>query len=1087
MQFIRWALLALLVVLGVPPPLYGQALASPYNLALYPTQSATGPQRLATIQLNGLVTPSLIGASFNSGSVTIAGTGLTTVTFSVFGSFDNGATFYALPLNVLGSPASTATSITATSNGVWQFPLTNVSHIYVITTGTFTAASVAFSVNASPNGIIARNGGGGGGGAVASVFGRTGVVVAANGDYSFSQINGTLSASQISGTVVSNGVAYFNSAGSAAISNAKFLIDGACGLASGNNAGPLCQSNAFNVVGATGGLNPYGTYYVVSGSSGSLFESPYYGHLDQHFIVDESAGGYQDRNCVLYKGGVGDFQCLTMYWGGNAGDAYGSDQGEQGLFMLGGEAPGSTFSVGSYASNILTMTAFSNSCNPGNPGTQLAFQPCLPSVGNQVIDTQSGGIAGHLISASTAPPSPMSAATWLKQIGTAGASLPVSSVYGYALSANLTPNTTLDVPVSQTVHLGGGVGTFTSGGGDPVCVFGNGFNEESVTTSASGSSPTQTLILPLTRNNVSVAIFKGHCGILSWDATYNLPNGPHLRTDYPSVSIDGTNAIYNITAYGQGGFLTLPQTFGEPEVVAPVFATTHAYTVGDFAYDGTGVQMVTVAGTSGGSAPTWNHTTVGDTTVSGGATFRYRGLISNFHYFVAATVAKANNVGTALAPQWTFTLQPNGTGFAAGHSGEAINYPVQTTQGIYDDVQCLTVGGCNAGIFQTHGMGSGGSPSNSVIQINNLGIEDYYFDSANLSTGITPPNAIDFNIIVGLPGIFSNYFAMNLAPVDSVININDIRSGQTSFYLIRPDSFLIPGIRMNVGSPASVEIVGGNFIVDGTVLASQYNLGGFGSITGVDSGSSTDIHLHTSGGTVYLGDGTFGMTVDQFSTIQLNGSGGPKITPNGTAFFLTTAAGGPLAVVLGANDGVETALSNLGPSNGYALYVSNLAGNVPIYMDSAYLKPTATAHALRLQSAGINDFSITFPVAQNSIPGTSLCFDASGVSIWCNGGGTGAATAGSLGSGLTSVTCISADCSNLRGTLSVVGGTFTTGVLFTMTWPTTTTPYTCQFLQNGGATSFGISNDIPNATSVNVRNSISVTGSTFVINYSCQR
>jgi hypothetical protein len=86
----------------------------------------------------------------------------------------------------------------------------------------------------------------------------------------------------------------------------------------------------------------------------------------------------------------------------------------------------------------------------------------------------------------------------------------------------VTPNTTLDAPVSESITFTAGIGSFTSGGGDPVCVMGSGFNEESVTTSASGSAGTQTIVVPLTRNNVGVVVFKGHCGIIGWMATISL-------------------------------------------------------------------------------------------------------------------------------------------------------------------------------------------------------------------------------------------------------------------------------------------------------------------------------------------------------------------------------------------------------------------------------------------------------------------------------------------------------------------------------------------------------------------------------------
>src|SRR5579859_2316722 len=58
-----------------------------------------------------------------------------------------------------------------------------------------------FDYQGNPFGTFA---GGGGGGAVASVFGRAGVVTAQTGDYSFSQISGTVAAAQLPNPGVSS-------------------------------------------------------------------------------------------------------------------------------------------------------------------------------------------------------------------------------------------------------------------------------------------------------------------------------------------------------------------------------------------------------------------------------------------------------------------------------------------------------------------------------------------------------------------------------------------------------------------------------------------------------------------------------------------------------------------------------------------------------------------------------------------------------------------------------------------------------------------------------------------------------------------
>lgn len=156
-------LLLLPLMLALSLGAFGQA--SPYNLYVFKAQSftATG-QTGATIQLNGLTVPSTVGSSYASGTITLTGVALTTVSFQVLGSSDNGATFYPLPIYTSASPTNTpVTTITATAAGLYQINLAGISHIKFVTTGTFTATSVSLTLTGSPNALISRNGSGSGG------------------------------------------------------------------------------------------------------------------------------------------------------------------------------------------------------------------------------------------------------------------------------------------------------------------------------------------------------------------------------------------------------------------------------------------------------------------------------------------------------------------------------------------------------------------------------------------------------------------------------------------------------------------------------------------------------------------------------------------------------------------------------------------------------------------------------------------------------------------------------------------------------------------------------------------------------------
>lgn len=89
------------------------------------------------------------------------------------------------------------------------------------------------------------------------------------------------------------------------------------------------------------------------------------------------------------------------------------------------------------------------------------------------------------------------------------------------------------------------------------------------------------------------------------------------------------------------------------------------------------------------------------------------------------------------------------------------------------------------------------------------------------------------------------------------------------------------------------------------------------------------------------------------------------------------------------------------------------------------------------------------------------------------------------GSGTGTVTCLTAACTNISGTYSVAGGTFTTGNLLVLVWPTTTTAYNCWADENGGTTFLGIGNSVATATGMNITAAVTVFGITTVVNYGC--
>jgi hypothetical protein len=93
-----------------------------------------------------------------------------------------------------------------------------------------------------------------------------------------------------------------------------------------------------------------------------------------------------------------------------------------------------------------------------------------------------------------------------------------------------------------------------------------------------------------------------------------------------------------------------------------------------------------------------------------------------------------------------------------------------------------------------------------------------------------------------------------------------------------------------------------------------------------------------------------------------------------------------------------------------------------------------------------------------------------------------------LGTGVTSATCASGfSCSPQRGTITVVGGTFTTGTCLTITWSSESPNYTNTIVsQNGGAAWLGLGHATDTPTSLAITNAVSIAGLTFNFDYSSQ-
>ena len=81
----------------------------------------------------------------------VVGSSLTTATFAVLGSQDNGATYNALVIQACGVHGGSATTVTVTANGCYWVALPGIDHVEFQTSGTFTATSVTLTLRAEPN------------------------------------------------------------------------------------------------------------------------------------------------------------------------------------------------------------------------------------------------------------------------------------------------------------------------------------------------------------------------------------------------------------------------------------------------------------------------------------------------------------------------------------------------------------------------------------------------------------------------------------------------------------------------------------------------------------------------------------------------------------------------------------------------------------------------------------------------------------------------------------------------------------------------------------------------------------------------
>lgn len=237
----------------------------------------------------------------------------------------------------------------------------------------------------------------------------------------------------------------------------------------------------------------------------------------------------------------------------------------------------------------------------------------------------------------------------------------------------------------------------------------------------------------------------------------------------------------------------------------------------------------------------------------------------------------------------------------------------------------------------------------------------------------------------------------------------------------------------------------------------------------------------TTATTQTLGDNTTKLATDAFVIANRGISGG--VSGFLPLFGSTSTITGPSS----CDDGITTA-STVTCTHAVAV---NATG-VPSQLD---LAPSGTSPATVTGSASLGvPNTVTTPgvylLPAAPCSGYSTFTNASGiVSTTCTVIPSSATATATPGTGITSVTCATAACSNLRGTFTVVGGTATTGTIFTLAWTATPTAYVCSVTQNdtGVATAYlGLGHTVATTTGITVQAGISVIGTTFNVDYQCQ-
>jgi hypothetical protein len=921
--------------------------------------------------------------SYSAGKLTVTGVGLTTATFSVLGSADNGATYNVLATEPCSTPGTFATSQTVTTSpSCYEVNISSLYAVKFATSGTFTATSISIVLTVNPNAQITRNGGGGGGGSgVESINGVTGAFTFGAG----SSCTGTSCTFPGAGGGTVSSVS--NSDGSLTVTPTTGAVVGSINTAHGNtytvaqnfpNASipnATLENSATTVNGTNCAL---GAGCTVPGSSATAVAGDVTGTLGATKVV--ALQGFPVNNTAPITG-------QTPTWNGIA-------------YIPETPSPGANQYTNLWGIGTSIMTGW-GSTSFGQFGLFALLSGTTNAVPTNLGDP------GALISSTTRDtiesffPNPNSPVAVILESGENNAVASAGADSIAAQNMYMAMDAYAGLPQQDRILATGATatGTWTQFGNilamPNVVIPGKGL--ESTT-----SGSTLTFNIPSTTANKVGLFFEVEAGTAG---TFTLSIDGTLATDNCS-----STTTFSTTQCGgyDGGLGYYREEFSvTPNVTHTVVVTT------------TNSGTVPILGVDW-NAPATNMNVV-----------LHAGVLNSWAPFAQLNVVAQSVVNTLSA------------------DGLSIFY-VDTVNG-------------NPGVNDTTDISSTPTILCPASQIpphpNNCGHLHYFQTIIN--------TMIANNVSLGEYSQTGTQF-VNAGVVNSPVTINapnSVNNNWNASQTIPHEDFTLAGSHGFVGTAIYQDASSGNPWSGDFIEALAINLG---------VPTSTQMDCFSSG---FTNPGNNTLTSNFCSDLLGNTSQrGAHSSLNGTLASAATIAPVTRITTISGTASISTITP---PVN----FTSTFGGCLQFLASGAW----TTA------SGG----NITTPLTAAATVGNiyTACYVGSGWVFQSASSGaplpvSNPITSATGGGGTGTVTCLTAACTNLRGSYSVAGGTFTTGTFLTLVWPTTTVAYACTVIENGGGsatpTFFGLGHSVATATGMTISTAVTILSTTVTFDYSCQ-